>query len=139
MITDAQTKFSDAQAVTIGTQVSTNAYDMGTARDIGRGRQLRIFANVGTAFTAGTSLQTNVIESANSDLSSPTVIVTGAVIVEASLTAGRSLLDVVLPTTTKRYLGLQFVTVGTHTAGTVNGGIVMDTDSNTTFPAVTGF
>jgi hypothetical protein len=139
MITDAQTKFSDAQAVTTGTQVSTNAYDMGTARDIGRGRQLRIFANVGTAFTAGTSLQTNVIESANSDLSSPTVIVTGAVIVEASLTAGRSLLDVVLPTTTKRYLGLQFVTVGTHTAGTVNGGIVMDTDSNTTFPAVTGF
>jgi hypothetical protein len=139
MITDAQTKFSDAQAVTTGTQVSTNAYDMGTARDIGRGRQLRIFANVGTAFTAGTSLQTNVIESANSDLSSPTVIVTGAVIVEASLTAGRSLLDVVLPTTSKRYLGLQFVTVGTHTAGTVNGGIVMDTDSNTTFPAVTGF
>jgi hypothetical protein len=139
MITDAQTKFSDAQAVTTGTQVSTNDYDMGTARDIGRGRPLRIVANVGTAFTGGTSLQTNVIESANSDLSSPTVIVTGAVIAEAALTAGKSLLDVVLPTTTKRYLGLQFVTVGTHTAGTVNGGIVMDSDSNTYFAANTGF
>jgi hypothetical protein len=138
MITDAQTKFSDAQAVTTGTQVSTNAYDMGVARDIGRGRNLRVYANVGTAFTAGTSLQTNVIESANSDLSSPSVIATGAVIAEASLTAGARLLDIVLPQTSKRYIGLQFVTVGTHTAGTVNGGIVMDTDSNTVFPAVTG-
>jgi hypothetical protein len=139
MITDAQAKFSDAQAVTTGTQVSTNAYDMGIARDIGRGRQLRVVANVGTAFTGGTSLQTNVIESANSDLSSPTVIATGAVIAEASLTAGASLVDIALPKTSKRYLGLQFVTVGTHTAGTVNGGIVMDSDSNTTFPANTGF
>jgi hypothetical protein len=55
MITDAQTKFSDAQAVTTGTQVSTNSYDMGVARDIGRGRDLRVYANVTTAFTGGTS------------------------------------------------------------------------------------
>ena len=139
MITDAQAKFSDAQAITTGTQVSTNAYDMGTARDIGRGRQLRVFANVGAAFASGTSLTVNVIQSANSDLSSPTVISAGATIAEAALTAGKSLLDVVMPTTSQRYLGLQFVSVGTHTAGTVNGGIVMDSDSNTTFPAVTGF
>jgi hypothetical protein len=139
MITDAQTKFSDAQAVTTGTQLSTNAYDMGVARDIGRGRNLRVYANVGTAFAGGTSLQTNVIESANSDLSSATVIATGLAIVEASLTASAKILDMVLPQTSKRYLGLQFITVGTHTAGTVNAGIVMDTDSNTTFPAVTGF
>lgn len=139
MITDAQTKFSDAQAVTTGTQVSTNAYDMGVARDIGRGRQLRVYATVGTAFTGGTNLQVNVIQSANSDLSSPTVIYTGTAIAEASLTAGKTLLDVPLPPTSARYLGLQFVTSGTHTAGTVNGGIVMETDSNTTFAANTGF
>jgi hypothetical protein len=139
MITDAQTKFSDAQAVTTGTQVSTNDYDMAVARDIGRGQQLRVYANVVTAFTGGTSLQVNVIESPNSDLSSPTVIYTGAVIAEASLTAGKVLLDVPLPTTTKRYLGLQYVTVGTHTAGAVTGGIVMSTDSATYFAANTGF
>jgi hypothetical protein len=139
MITDAQTKFSDAQAVTTGTQVSTNAYDMVVARDVGRGHGLRVYATVGTAFTGGTSLQANVIESANSDLSSPTVLYTGPVIAEASLTAGAKLLDVGLPTTSKRYLGLQYVTVGTHGAGTANAGIVMTTDSNTTFPAVTGF
>ena len=131
MITDAQAKFSDAQAVTTGTQVSTNAYDMGIARDIGRGRELRIFANVVTAFLSGTSLQVNVIGSANSDLSSPTVLVTGAVTAEAALTAGKNLLDVVLPQTTQRYLSL-------HTAGAVSGGIAINTDSNTAFPAVTG-
>jgi hypothetical protein len=139
MITDAQTRFSDAQAVTTGTQLSTNSYDMGIARDIGRGRQLRVYANVTTAFTAGTSLQVNIVESVNSDLSSSSVISTGAVVVEASLTAGKVLVDQPLPATSKRYLGLQYVTVGTHTAGAVTGGIVMDTDSNTTFPAVTGF
>lgn len=139
MITDAQTKFSDAQAVTTGTQLSTNAYDMGVARDIGRGRDLRIYANVVTAFTGGTSLQVNVVESNNSDLSSASVIATGAVTAEASLTAGAVIVDVPLPKTSKRYLGLQYVTVGTHTAGAVTGGIVINTDSNTTFPAVTGF
>jgi hypothetical protein len=139
MITDAQTKFSDAQAVTTGTQLSTNDYDMAIARDIGRGQQLRVYASVVTAFASGTSLQVNVVESVNSDLSSATVIYTGAVIAEASLTAGKSLLDIPLPPTSKRYVGLQYVTVGTHTAGAVTGGIVMSTDSNTTFAANTGF
>jgi hypothetical protein len=139
MITDAQAKFSDAQAVTTGTQLSTNDYDMGVARDIGRGRDLRVYCNVVTAFTGGTSLQVNIVESVNSDLSSASVIFTGSVIAEAGLTAGKVLLDQVLPATSKRYVGLQFVTVGTHTAGAVTGGIVMNTDSNTTFPAATGF
>lgn len=139
MITDAQTKFSDAQAVTTGTQLSTNSYDMGVARDIGRGNQLRVYANVTTAFASGTSLQVNVVESVNSDLSSATVISTGTAVVEASLTAGKVLVDLPLPTTSKRYVGLQFVTVGTHTAGAVTGGIVMSTDSATYFAANTGF
>lgn len=139
MITDAQTRFSDAQAITTGTQLSTNAYDMAIARDIGRGRALRIYVTATVAFAGGTSLQVNVVESVNSDLSAATVIFTGAAVAEASLTAGAKLLDQVLPQTSKRYLGLQYVSVGTHTAGAVTGGIVMDTDSGTYFPAVTGF
>jgi hypothetical protein len=139
MITDAQTKFSDAQALTTGTVVSTNAYDMGVARDIGRGRDLRVFANVVTAFLGGTSIQANLIESANSDLSSATVIASGPVVPLASLTAGASLLDIPLPKTSKRYQGIQYVIVGTMTAGAVSAGMAMNTDSNTTFPAVTGF
>lgn len=139
MITDAQTQFSAAQAVTTGTQLSTNSYDMGVARDIGRGRAVRVYANVTTAFAGGTSLQTNIVESVNSDLSSATVIRTGVAIVEASLTAGKVLVDEVLPTTSKRYVGLQYITVGTHTAGNVTAGLVLDTDSATYFAANTGF
>jgi len=139
MITDAQTRFSSAQAVTTGTQYSTNTYDMGVARDIGRGGDLRVICTIDTTFTGGTSLQVNLVESANSDLSSPTVLLTGAVTAEASLTAGTKLMDKTLPGTTKRYVGFQFVTVGTHTAGAVSGGIVIDTDSGTYFPANTGF
>lgn len=138
-ITDAQTRFSSAQAVTTGTQVSTNSYDMGVARDIGRGGNIRVKVTIDTTFTGGTSLQVNLVESVNSDLSSSTALFTGTAVVEASLTAGTSLLDRILPPTTKRYIGLQFVTVGTHTAGAVTGGLVLDTDSGTYFTANTGF
>jgi hypothetical protein len=139
MITDAQTRFSSGQAVTTGTQVSTNSYDLGIARDVGRGGNLRVYANATATFTGGTSLQASVVESVNSDLSSATVIVSGPVFAEASLVAGTRLLDVALPLTSKRYLGVQYTSVGTHTAGTVDSGIVIDTDSGTTFAANTGF
>lgn len=139
MITDAQTRLSNAQAVTTGTQVSTNSYDMVLARDIGRGRNVRVVVTIDTTFTGGTSLQVNIIESANSDLSSASVILTGPVTVEASLVAGTKLMDQVLPQTSKRYVGLQFVTVGTHGAGALTGGLVLDTDSGTYFAANTGF
>lgn len=139
MITDAQTRFSDKQAVTTGTQVSTNSYDAGSARDIGRGADLRVKVTADVAFTGGTSIQVNIIESANADLSSPTVLSTGPTVAEANAIAGATLLDRHMPQSSRRYIGLQFVSVGTHTAGTVTGGIVLDTDSNTYFPANTGF
>jgi hypothetical protein len=53
--------------------------------------------------------------------------------------AGRRILDVNLPQTSKRYVGLQYVSVGTHTAGAVDAGMVLDTDSGTTFAANTGY
>lgn len=138
MITDAQTRFSSQQAVTTGTQLSTNAYDLGTARDVGRGETVRVVVTVDTVFASGTSLQANIVESANADLSSATVLVSGAVVAEAGLIAGAKILDRVLPQTSKRYLGLQYVSVGTHTTGTVSGGIVLTSDSNVQFPANTG-
>jgi hypothetical protein len=139
MITDAQARLSSAQALTTGTVVSTNSYDAGLARDIGRGQEIRVKVTVDTTFTGGTSLGVNIIESPNSDLSSPTVLLTGPVTVEASMTAGASLLDVVLPQTSKRYVGLQYVNTGTHTAGAVSAHLVFDTDSRTFFAANTGY
>lgn len=130
MIMDAQNRPSNAQAITTGTQVSTDSIDMLTAYDNpGRsGQPLRAIALVTTTLTGGTSVKAELIQSANSNLSSPDVLASGSVVVEASAVAGAVLLDVPLPDITKRYLGFQFVTVGTHGAGAVTAGIVAGTD-----------
>ena len=140
-MTDRETTFSNNQLVTTGTQVSTDKYDTGLANhpNINTGRELQVLVLVTTTFLGGTSLQVNVIESPNADLSSPTVIHTGQVVVEAGLLAGTRLIATTLPRTSKRYIGLQFVSVLTHTAGAIWGGLVRDID-DTAFPAfVTGY
>jgi len=138
MITDAQTRLSNQQALTSGTVVSTNSYDLGTARDIGRGQPLRVIVTVDTAFAGGTNVTPSIIESANADLSSSTVIGAGDATAEAGLTAGARIMDRVLPKTSKRYIGLQYANSGTHTAGAMSAHIVIDTESNTQFAANTG-
>jgi predicted deacylase len=140
-MTDRETTFSNHQAVTTGTQVSTDKYDTGLAGhpNINTNRELQVLAVVTTEFAGGTSLRVDLVESANADLSSPTVLATSGVVNEADLTVGKRLLATSLPRTSKRYLGLQFVTVGTHSAGKVWGGLVRDID-DTAFPAQhTGF
>jgi hypothetical protein len=142
MLMDAQNRPSFAQAITTGTQLSTDSIDLLSALDNpGRsGMPLRAIAVVTTAFTGGTSMKAQLIESDNANLSSPTVLAEGAVIVEASLTAGAKLIDVPMPDTSKRYLGFQYVTVGTHGAGAVTAGIVGGTDRNVSvIPMNTGY
>lgn len=133
MITDAQNRPTTvAQAITgTGTVVSTDSIDLLTAnRNVGRSFPMRMFTSVTVALAGGTSIQVQVIESANANLSSPTVLASGPVVPLASATAGAELLDVPIPGTTKRYLGLQFVLVGTFTgSGAVQGGVVSETDN----------
>ncbi len=137
MITDAQTWLAKAQALTTGTAYS-NAYDNGLARDIGRGTPLRALVLVNTTFTGGTNETVNFVESANADLSSPTVLF-GVTPLEAALTAGATVMDVTIPKTTKRYVGFQFVASGTHTTGKLDALIVIDSDSGDAFAANNGF
>lgn len=139
-MTDRETTFSNDQAVTTGTQVSTDKYDTGNdGNNINTNRELQVLVVVTTAFAGGTNLTVNLVESASADLSSPTVLATSGAVVEANLTVGRRLLATALPRTSKRYLGLQFVSSGTHSAGTVFGGLVRDID-DVVFPAQhTGF
>lgn len=134
MIMDAQNRPSLAQLVTTGTQVSTDSIDLLAAQDNpGRsGQPMRAVALVATTLTGGTSIQAQLIQSANSNLSSPDVLASGPVVAEASAVAGAILLDVPLPDVTKRYLGFQYVNVGTHGAGAVTSGIVGGTDRNAT-------
>jgi hypothetical protein len=143
MIIDAQNRFSDAQDLftpAAGTIVSTNVIDLLSAnRNIGRGYPKRIQALVGTAFAGGTSVQAQVIQSANSNMSSPDVLASGTAVVTASLTAGAEILDVPVPDVTKRYLAVQYITVGDFTAGTVTTNLVEITDHQPYVPSVTGY
>lgn len=142
MLTDRELTFSNNQAVTTGTEYSTDKYDASAGaigNNVNTGRSLKVVVRVTTAFSGGTNLTVNFVESPNSDLSSPTVLATSGAIAEASLTAGARLIDTVVPRTSKRYLGLQFVSSGTHGAGKVWGGIVLDSDDATLPAFETGY
>lgn len=133
MYMDAQNRPSLAQAITTGTQVSTDSIDLLTAIDNpGRsGQPLRAVAVVSTTLTGGTSVQAQLISSTASNLGSGvTVLASGPTVAEANAVAGTKLLDVPLPDISDRYLGFQYVTVGTHGAGAVTAGIVAGTDRN---------
>lgn len=142
MITDAQLRSSQAQSLAgaAATTVSTNAIDLLSAkRNIGRGQQMRLVAIATTAFTGGTSVQVQYIESASAALTSPTVLASGAVIADAAAIAGAVLFDQPPPDNKLQYVGFQYVTVGIHTTGAVSSFIVSDDDFNNYVPAVTGY
>jgi hypothetical protein len=131
MITDAQNRPSNSQSLAgaAATTVSTDSIDMLTAnRNPGRSGQLRAVVHVMTAFTGGTAVYAQLISSANANLSSPTVLATGATVADAAALAGAELLDVPLPDSAQRYLGFQYVTTGTHTTGAVSAHIVGGSD-----------
>lgn len=133
MITDAQNRPSNQQAITGGpsTIVSTDSIDLLSAnRNVGRSFAMRMHAVVTAALAGGTSIQAQLIESANSNLSSPTVLASGPVVPLASATAGAELLDVPIPGTSKQYLGVQYVLLGTFTgSGKVSAHVVAETDN----------
>jgi hypothetical protein len=138
MYMDAQARPSNNQSIVsgIGTVVSTDSIDLLSAIDNpGRGgTPLRAKSVLTTAMVgAGSSVQAQLISSANSNLSSPTVLASGPVVPVASAGAGTSLLDVPVPDSAQQYLGFQYVITGAAvTAGAVTSGIVGGTDRNST-------
>lgn len=142
MIIDAQnrpTGVSQSLAGAAATTVSTDSIDLQTAnRNIGRSFPLRAQVLVVTAFTGGTNVIAQLITSASSNLSSPTVLATGPTVVDATAVAGYELLDVPVPGTAQRYIGFQFVTTGTHTTGAVTGHLVAETDNQPYITSNTG-
>jgi len=137
MFTDAQNTLSSAQAVT-STAFSTNTIDLSQARDVGAGEELNVYVNVDTTATAAGAATVNfqIVTSANSNLSSPTIIGQTDAIPKASLVAGQQIIIPVprslINATGQRYLGLQY-TVGTGplTAGAFSAGVVIDAPDNT--------
>jgi len=111
------------QTVTgVGTSVlSTNTYDLGVARDIGKGEALEVAIEVTTAVVGGTSVQFQIIQADDAALSvNVQVIVQTDAIPVASLVLGAQIpvhVDRVDPYPARRYLGVRYVQVGTVTAG----------------------
>lgn len=134
---------------TTGTQNSSNIVDIGIlsglpvsasggggGRDLGIGDDpaLKLMVVVTTAFTGGTSLSVAVATAPDAGSNTPgsyTTAVTGPVVTEANLIAGARILDIDYPrsapgTVPPRYVRLSYVTVGTHTAGKIEGLVVLD-------------
>lgn len=142
MIFSAQQEFSNNQAVT-ATAISTNVIDLGAPgtpfgaaaplrRDIGKGNEVAVLAQVTTAFATLTSLTVTLETSDNSDLSSPTVLATSVAVLAADLVPGKRLTLRVLPEgVTGRYLGLRYTVAGSSaTSGNIQAGIVTGVQSN---------
>ena len=141
MLLDKQNMFSDAQAITTGTQLSTDKVDMQggsfivttndnlgntPVKDAGRAPELDVHVQVVEDFASGTSLQVNLVADDDPALGTPTVLMSSAVIPEATLKAGYYFRLALPPgiAAADRYLGLQFVNVGTHTTGKITAGLV---------------
>lgn len=137
MITDALCLLSNAQAVT-ATAVSTNSYDLGVAREMSDDGELFIVTTVGTTVTAAgaATVQLQLVQSVNSDLSSATIVAQTDAIPKASLVAGFTITNPIPRGITARYVGLQYtVATGPLTAGTFTANIVVDSQENRRYAA----
>jgi hypothetical protein len=131
MIFDSTNKLSTAQALTV-TAASENVIDLGvTKRDIGNGETVPVYISVDTTLEGLTSLQVAIqTDDAEGFGSAKTVISTSAVPV-ADLVAGYQFAIINVPLNVLgRYMRLNYVVVGTGTAGSVTAGVTMGNQQN---------
>jgi hypothetical protein len=106
---------------------STDTIDLSQARDIGEGETLYMVFTVVTAFNTLTSLDLEVVASANANLSSHTVLAETNVLL-AGLTAGSQYVVAIPPRIASlglRYLGARYDVNGTDpTTGSILAQIV---------------
>jgi len=125
------------QAITADA-VSTDTIDLGTARDIGEGSDLFMVFTVVEAFNTLTSLDLEVVISANANLSSHTVLAETNVLL-AGLTAGRQYVVALPPQIASlglRYLGARYDVNGTNpTTGSILAEIVHNVQDGRKFYA----
>jgi hypothetical protein len=137
MIRDINLNFDTALAITV-TATSTNVIDLGAKRDLGPTEPLAISAIVTTGFAGGTSLAVAV--QGSPDDATWTTLLTGEAVPVASLVEGAQIANYDVPHADPvglapyRYLRLQYIVVGTMTAGALTSDLVSTKSSVTNYP-----
>jgi len=133
MILDKQNLLSDDQAVTV-TAASENIIDLGNdaaeIQALNEKGKLEVLAQVTEAFTGATNMKVGIQTSDSSTFSSATTLLETAEIAEASLVAGYQFKFGGLPVINEQYLRLYYTVTGTHSAGTIVAGLVLDRQTN---------
>ncbi len=142
MYTDAELKFSDAQALTgPSTTVSTNVVDLSVDRDIGIGEAMAvaIFVGVAADFTTTDETYQFTVQTDSTDaFASATVVVQTAAIDGDQLPLGAT---VVLPIgyTNEQFLRVSYTTAGTTPLITVDAILMPMADITGTVDYASGF
>ena len=133
MIIDKSNLFSEDQAVTT-TVNSTNIIDLGNdsalVQALNEKGDVHLWAQVTTAFNAGTSLKVTLTTDDSSTFASETTVLSSAAVATASLVAGYQFPLGKLPRINEQYARLTYTVVGTHDAGNISAGLVFDTQTN---------
>lgn len=129
MILDKQNLFSEDQAVTV-TANSTNIIDLGNddsaVQALNEKGELELFVQVTTAFANATSMSVTLTSDDSSTFASETTVLASAAVAEASLVAGYQFKLGKLPRINEQYIRLTYTVVGTHNAGAVTAGLILD-------------
>lgn len=116
---DYQNEMSDAVAVT-ATALS-DVIDLNSYPAYAAGEDLFVKATVNTAFAGGTSIQAILWTDDTATVTSGAKIVTAPAVLTAAAVAGKTLLQVDLQgLDLQQYIGVQYVIVGTMSAGKVD-------------------
>lgn len=144
------TSGAQTDSPTTGTQVASNVIDLGItsgvpssangggARDLGIGDKpaLELSVLVTIAFAGGTSMQVQLQgapDSGSGTAGTYTTMWTSNAFTEATMIAGQMLANIDVPRPAAgqplpRFLRVNFISVGTHSAGAVEAQIVIDRD-----------
>jgi hypothetical protein len=140
MLLDAENRYNPipvspatGQAITVAA-VSTDHINHGANRDLDRNTPARIRVQVATAFAGGTSIQAIVQTATDAAFTAPIAIETGAVFTTAQAIAGAVLLDCAFPRDHLQFTRINYVVVGTMTAGAVNAFVALDTPNSKQYP-----
>ena len=145
---DSRSEFCDGVSVAAaaGTNQLGSHMDLGVSQDIGAGHPTYLIIQVSEAFAGGTSCAFVLASDAQDPLAADgneSRHYTSDVFTDAQLTLGFTM-SIALPSGDtaqgedtpgyERFLGMETITVGTHTAGAINAFLSPDSYGNVTYP-----